>query len=583
MKKSITWLIFSFLLVIALVLSSCGPAAEGEQEEEEEPAVGEPIYGGKVIHYLWGGEPRGADHVVDGWPSIMYSIPVIEHLIRPDFEKYGVRGTGEYPFRYMVDWKPPYKYCVGAIAESWEITPDRDKLIFPIRKGIIWAAYGKEHVMEPRKLTAEDVAWSLNRAIDGPNMGGSMRTENGGWIDSIYAFDDTVVFEAAEGKFVPRLTDLQMRNLVCGWATGIYAPEVVEAGASDWDNLVGTGPFMFKDYVAGSYISYARNPHYHHKTLVNGVEYEIPFIDELVYPIIPDESTQIAALRTGVIDIHFTVSPEYRDTLAQTSPELVPQTYTFDRILAIPLRTDRPPFDNPEVRRAMMIALNLPAISRARWGFWDIWGWPVDASSPAYTSFDELPAHIQELYDYDPVEAKQILADEGYPGGFTGVELVLDNVPDYMDIAEMAAAYWADIGADVTMKVMESGAFQAALDAGEYDLTFQHPETWQASYILGDFFVPDNYAFYDNPEFTELFLEAEGIFDEAEQNLIFKELAVTALDSVAYIPLHSEGIGFMAYWPWLRNYYAESTQCWGDVYAMATLWIDQDLKAEMGY
>jgi len=593
-------MLLSFLLVASLVLTSCAKEEVVEEEEEEEvveeeeeeevveeeeeePAVGVPQYGGEVIHYLWGGEPPGADHVVNGWPSIMYTMPVIEHLLRPDFEKYGVRGTGEFPFRFMDDCHPPYKYMRGCIAESWEITPDRDKLILPIRSGILWAAYGKEHVMEPSELTAEDVAWSLNRAIDGPMMGGWMRTENGGWIDSIYAEDGTVVFETS--TFVPRLTAAQMRDIFCGWATGIYAPEVVEAGASDWDNLVGTGPFMFKDYVAGSYISYARNPNYHHKTLVNGLEYEIPFIDELLYPIIPDESTQVAAVRTGKLDIHFTISPEYRDTLAQTCPELIQQTYTFSRIQCMPLRCDRPPFDNPEVRRAMMIALNLPAISIARWDIWDIWGWPLHSSCPAYTPFDELPARCQELYDYDPVKAKQILADAGYPGGLTGVELIVDtSLPDYADIAQMAVAYWADIGVDVAIKVMEMGAYATALEAGEYDMSLsQRPGTDDASQILGGYFVPDNYAFYDNPEFTALYEEATAIWDEAKQDLIFKELAVTALESVAYIPLHTEGIGFMAYWPWLRNYYAEDTQIWGSVYAMATLWIDQDLKAEMGY
>jgi peptide/nickel transport system substrate-binding protein len=593
-KKKIIWLLLSWLVVAALVLTSCAKEEVVEEEEEEEeeeeavveeeeeeevvPPVGKPIYGGKVIHYLWGGEPTKADHAVDGWPAMMYTGPVIEHLIRGDFEKYGPRGTGEHSFG--ADWWP-VEYNRGCVAESWEITPDRDKLIFHIRPGIIWAAYGKEHVMEPRELTAEDVAWSLNRAIDGPQMAGWPKVEAGGWIDAIYAEDDTVVVETS--TFVPSM--IELRHLTGGWTTGIYAPEVVAAGASDWDNLVGTGPFMFKEYVTGSYISYTRNPHYWDTTTINGVEYEIPFIDELVYPVIPDESTLISALRTGVIDVWFSIPVLYGDTLAQTSPELIQSYSSFMRTQAIAMRCDRPPFDKLEVRRAMMIALDQRAFARATHVPFYIPDWPVHSSVVGvFTPLDERPAHIQELYDYDPVKARQILADVGYPDGFMGGEIILTEI-DAIDLATMAIAYWADIGVEVTMKVMEPGAFEAAVDAGDYDLLRVKPEQEMTRLVLEDLFTPDNVAFYDNPEFTALFLEAQEIRDEVERNAIFKELALIAHDSVAYIPIRT---GFadviIAWWPWLRNYYGESTtQCWNPTYAMATLWIDQELKAELGY
>jgi len=388
-KKKILWMLLSFLLVASLVLSSCAkeevvgeeeeeeeePVGE-QEEEEEEPVAGEPQYGGMVSNYLWGGEPGGADHVVDDWPSIAYTGPVIEHLLMGDFETYGPRGTGEYSFGFG-GWSRDV--CTrGSIAESWEITPDRDKLIFHIRPGIMWAAYGLEHVMEPRELTAEDVAWSLNRSIDGPMMGGGMRAENGGWIGSLYVLDDMVVVEAAEDKFVPSLIGLQ--HLTGGWATGIYAPEVVAAGASDWNNLVGTGPFMFKECIAGSYISFTRNPHYWDTTTINGVEYEIPFIDELVYPVIPDESTLVAALRTGALDVWYSVPVVYGDTLTQTSPELLQQYSRFLRTYLLALRTDRPPFDNLEVRRAMMMAIDMEAFSRATHVPPYIPEWPVGYS-----------------------------------------------------------------------------------------------------------------------------------------------------------------------------------------------------------
>jgi len=594
MTRKILWMLLSFLLVAALVLASCakeevvveeeeeeeeGVVEEEEEEEEVEevvvPPVGEPIYGGTVIHFLWDATAPSADHAVGGWPDMQNTSPVIEFLIMGDAEKYGARGTGEYSF---VTDSTPVEYSKGAIAESWEITPERDKLIFHIRPGIIWAAYGKEHVMEPRELTAEDVAWSLNRGIDSPMMGGWMRTENGGWIDSIYDEDDTVVVETS--KFVPLSID--WRPLAHGWAMGIYAPEVVAAGASDWDNLVGTGPFMLKEHVAGSHISYARNPHYWDTTTINGKEYPIPFIDELLYAQVVDESTRVAALRTGVMDVWYTVPLVYGDTLARINPELIQQYWSMESMECLVMRTDRPPFDNHEVRRAMMIALDLPAISRARYGEWVLRGWPADATTAAYTPFEELPARTQELYDYDSVKARQMLADAGYPDGFR-FEIVLPSYDEVIDYVTMAVAYWADIGVEATMKVMEPGAYYVAEEAGEYAMIPGFARTVHVLGALGEF-VPPNVAFYDNPEFTALFEEAEEKRTEAEQNPILKELAVTALDSVAWIPLHVGDMGITAWWPWLKNFYGEfAIADWAPSYAISTAWIDQDLKAEMGY
>ena len=83
--------------------------------------------------------------------------------------------------------------------------------------------------------------------------------------------------------------------------------------------------------------------------------------------------------------------------------------------------------------------------------------------------------------------------------------------------------------------------------------------------------------------FTERYYEAMRTVDDAERNAIFKELAVIALDDVPYISFSSN---FWAtyWWPWVRNYYGEfEISAWGNSYLMAAAWLDQDLKAEMGY
>ena len=603
MTKKILWMFLSFLLVAALVLPSCAKEEvveeeeeeeevvveeeEAEEEEEEEPAVGVPQYGGTVTNFIdWGSAATVADVTLGLWPTILYISPVCEYLISGDFEQYGPRGTGEYSFR--IEREIPEQFCKGNLAESWEVTVD--KLTFHIRQGVHWAAYGKEHVMESRELTAEDVAWSLNRYFDSAAAGnGTRRTENGGWVESIYTEGDTVVVELSA------FNANWLVEIGKGWGNSIYAPEVAEAGASDWDNLVGTGPFIVKECATGSHLSYERNSHYWDKTTINGKEYEIPFVDELVWPFIPDQSTRIAALRTGAIDVSYAVPLEYTDTLKATSPELLTCRWPHTSMHGVALKCDREPTSNKEVRRALMIAIDREAIVRATLKEANMYGWPINQGAVSiFTPIDELPPETQELFEYDPDKARQMLADAGYPNGFDLGEIV---VPSHfvtgIDMITMVAAYWGEIGVEVTPKPMDPAGTAAYRRSGDYiciewGASNGSPlTTFRQSFFWGPGVSKptseENSAYYHNPYLDTRYQEALQTVDTVERDAILKEIAVIALDDVPYIPIGAEVL--MAYWwPWVKNYYGEmEASAWNPALFMAYAWIDQDLKAEMGY
>ncbi|GAI84516.1 unnamed protein product, partial [marine sediment metagenome] len=248
--------------------------------------------------------------------------------------------------------------------ESWDVTPER--IVFTVRPGVLWAAYGKEHVMDVREVTAEDIVFSITRFIDdSPAEGapGWLWTENGGFIDSVYAEGDTVVVETS------RFEVEWKKWFAAGWCCEFLPPEVFAPGLdqADWMNLVGTGAFMVKEHVLGSYMAYERNPTYWDTAIINGKEYEIPFIDELIYAIIPDESTRIAALRTGKVDFDYGFSAVYEETLAQTTPELVKfVTQRNPGIMA--LNQLNPILADFDVRRALIMAVDRETILNAVWG-----------------------------------------------------------------------------------------------------------------------------------------------------------------------------------------------------------------------
>jgi peptide/nickel transport system substrate-binding protein len=575
--KRFIYVIIAFLTLSALLFAG----GEKEAEKKAEPAVGEPQYGGKITQILHVRAIPGADLCVLKWPTAMYTSPVLEFLLRGDFEKYGPRGTGE--FQFSMERNIPEKYLTGAIAESWNVTADR--LTFPIRPGIRWAAIGREDVMESRELTPDDVVFSLKRYIDSAVGGnGSSWTKNGGWIKSIYVEGNAVVVETS--KFNANW----IWEIAKGWGNAIYAPEVVDAGASDWDNIVGTGPWMVKDVVIGSHFTYERNPIYYGTTTINGKVYDdIPFIDEWVYPIINDESTRIAALRTGAIDIYYPTPLIYKETLDATCPKMLKNPWNHVIMATVSLRCDREPFNNKEVRRAMMIAIDRKAVMTAIGIGGDIYGWPVSSGvTDVYTPIDELPASTQELFVYDPVKAKQMLVDAGYPDGFE-VEISTFTQEFSISTGEMIVNYWAEIGVKATVKPRERAALEAYVRAYKHDcITTNQANNFLLSAIEQAFIpaIPTTYgnvACYDNPKLTALYEKASQTVDAGARNAILKELAVMALDEVAYIPIFAQGFE-ARWWPWVKNYYGEfEDSSWGVGYFLSTMWIDQDLKAEMGY
>lgn len=558
------------------------PAWGAAQGEDGGATAADSMYGGTASLYFWGQDVPTADLGLNQWVTRMYISPVLERLVEADFVQYGPRGSGEYT-GFTSD-NVPEQYSRGALAESWEVTADR--MVFNIRPGVTWAADGKEHVMESRPYTAADCAYALNRIADYGS--GWWRTENGGFIDSIHAPDDTTcVVETS--SFNPS----GFANVAQHAGSGHYPEEVIEAGAGSWDNLVGTGPFLLKEAVVGSHIAFERNPNYWRTTMIDGAEYPLPFIDELVMPNLPDESTQIASLRTGKLDVMGTVSVKYRETLADTSPELESSGWVEIWPVVVALNMENEYLANRQVRRALMMAVDQEAIIDAVWGYGALYNFPVDwrDGSSVLGDFDQLPESVRELYRYDPEMARQTLADAGYPDGF---EIDIAFTPaatagTHGEIATMMAGYFDAIGVDLELKSMERTALSALRSSrAGYDLFATNSSSNDPYGMFGglasaDESNPWNTPNYDNPEFGALRQQAGAAVDPAERAAILKEMSLMLMDDVAYIPIGASG-RFVYWWPWVKNYYGEAMSGGTSVGPyMAHLWIDRALKAEMGY
>ncbi len=455
MKKKTVWLLVSGLLVAALMLTSCGPAvteeeeeeevvteeeeevAEEEEEEEEEGPemvrdslgrlVEKPRYGGVFTMGL-SVDIRYFDEIYGtGIQSSNHTQRFThEELLTGDWTM-GPVGSNE------VTWRLPGYFVkeaqVGILAESWEV-PDPETLIFHLRQGIRW--HDKPPV-NGRELVADDVVFSLKQLFDTP----------GRWIHDNYPPGEAPSSITATDKYTIVFTippeTLGYLIAIIGEYASITPPETVAGGEYDqryWENALGTGPFLLTDRVMASSLTLERNPNYWRKHPLY-LEDTLPYLDGIKILIIPDYSTRLSAMRTGKID-YLGVSWEDADSLLSTSPELQYIRYLGNVSYNIFMHVDQPdiPQYDIRVRRALNMAINNQELVDDYFG-----GNAVVSTFPTmpakelmamYTPMEEMPEWFQEMYEYHPDKARELLAEAGYPDGFKTEVLATAASADYL-------------------------------------------------------------------------------------------------------------------------------------------------------
>lgn len=561
-------------LVAALALCACGAprtSALPTPSSADKPQYGGELNVGTAFVTLSALSWDPADWT---WKSNHDTGNVREQLFAADLSKAVSRG-GTHP--YTLDAYIPEDAMRGELAERWEWEGPLT-LVVHLRRGVMWP--GKPGVMKARELDAGDVLYTYRYTSKSPKKIGDYFDH----IDRLEARDShTVVFH------------LKTYNVEWayrfgyGYYSGIVPREAANADQRDWRNVVGTGPFKLDRYLQGSVQSFARNPTYWDNEKIGGVPRRLPFVDRVTYRIIKDEATYVSALRTGKLDILESVRWTMARHLKETTPELRWRRWLSPGGTLIALRVDREPFDDVRVRRALNMAIDKPRmVQELNEGQAELMAFPQHPEFGAYFQpLEEMPASVRELFTYDPQKARKLLAEAGFPNGFSTKMQVCSCNTAQMDLAAVIADYWSRVGVKVQIEPLEYGAFLSSMSTRTHGPAYlfgtghvSPTTTLRKNFLTGQLWNP---AMYSNPEMDREMNRMLEIRDEAERVRLVRALTIQGLDEAPYVWLPTPYL-YTAWWPWVRNYGGElraGAVRPGPIYAR--LWIDHDLKKRMGF
>ena len=386
---------------------------------------------------------------------------------------------------------------VPALAESWTISDDGLTWAFQLRNDVLF------HDGSP--LTLADIVAKFERARD-PDSGHT-HPEYYAAIDTISADEvsNTITF-VLSGTNSSLLYNLARPDSV------IYPAAAAETQRSQ---PIGTGPFRFVSYLEGAEVRLERFDDYY----LEGV----PYLDSVVYRIISDPNTRFAALQAGDIDL-MQPTPEQFLQLGSTA-NLKGAQGTATTEITLAMNNTSGPLADQRVREAITRAIDKNAIVQgAMFGLGTVIG---SHMSPAESYYVDLT----ETYPYDPERARELLAEAGYPDGFTISFELPEPYPLERRSGQVIAQQLAEVGIDVDLSVVEWGTWiERIFRGGDYDMTIiGHSEPRDINVYAN----PDYYYKYDNPEIAELLAQAEAAVSEADQVAAYQQIArIIAEDAV---------------------------------------------------
>ena len=457
----------------------------------------------------------------------------------------------------IVDFERGATTVVPGLAERWEISPDGTVYTFHLRRGVKW--HNHRDWKPTRDFNADDILFSIERQWKENHPYFKVTSANHSYFNdmglpkllkSVEKVNDYTVRITLNKPEAPFLSDLAMEY--AGIQSKEYADAMLKAGTPEKidQEPIGTGPFYLVRYIKDAVIRYKAFPQFW------GGKAKI---DDLIFSITPDASVRWAKLQKGECHVMPYPNPADLDAIRK-DPKVQVLEQPGLNVGYLAYNTTKKPFDDVRVRKAVNMAIDKQAIIKAVY-----LSAGVAATNPIPPSMWSYNKAIKDD-PYDPAAAKKLLAEAGYPNGFStdlwAMPVQRPYNPNAKRIAELMQADLDKVGIKAEIKSFEWGEYRKRMQAGEHQMGMLG---W-----TGDNGDPDNFlhtllgcdaaktngsnvAKFCYPAFEDVVLKAKTLSNQKERTalyeraqVVFKEQApwFTIAHAVQLKPVRKEVIDF---------------------------------------
>lgn len=418
------------------------------------------------------------------------------------------------------------------LAEGWTVSEDGLVYDFVLQRNV--------QFHDGTGFDAEDVVFTLDRA---------RATTSTNAQRPIAELIDQVTAITPHRVRITLKEPLAALPVYLGW--GDFVMVAPESAATNAVNPVGTGPFRFQRWRKGASVTLIRNDTYWGASAP---------LDQIDFVFIPDPTAAFAALMAGDVDGF----PNYPapENLAMIESDNRFQTLygTGEGEVILVINNGAAPFNDLRVRRALNHAIDKQAvIDAALFGY----GTPIGSHFPPHhPSYMDL----SERYSYDPTQAQELLAQAGYPDGFS-TTLALPPPSYARRSGEVIAAQLEAVGIKVTIRNVEWAQWLDQVFANkEYDLTIvAHTEPLDI-----DIYSREGYYFqYRNDVFNAVIAELRSTSDTARRDALYKQAQTILADDAVNV--------FLAQGPKIGVWNKDVTDVWADAPLQANVFTQTDV------
>lgn len=418
------------------------------------------------------------------------------------------------------------------LAESWQVSQDGKAITLKLRSGVTFH--------DGTALDAEAVRFTFQRFKEtgqkSPIYSGIQQIAG---IETVDNLSVRFSFKEPAANFWSTIS-----MPYAGIVSPLSARKAVESNGKE--QLVGSGPFMLGEWKAGQSITLKRNQDYKWGPALTENR-GAPYLDSMVFRVIPEATTQLAALEAGQVDAIFINQPDHRSKL-QSNPSIRLESAVLNSLIYLGYNCKKAPFNDVSVRRALSYAVNKDEILKVALGeIGMVASAPLPPSLPGY----DASLKSSEL-GFDIKKAQAGLKDAGFTQtgdgtwsregqSLKGVLITSNRAPNDM-IATLLQSQFKAIGVPVEIQQLDSKAVMQATDDGKFDLLlwrydWNDPDALNI-YLGSKQIGSTNRVAYSNPDVDNLLAQGAREMDEVKRIKLYVQAQDMILKDAPWQPLY---------------------------------------------